>query len=150
MRDVVVVDTSIALKWVLVEPDSASARELLDEWNSKGITIIAPTLLAYEVANALYQQVRKGSVLFERARTAVDDVLSQALVLDFTPGPELSKRAMELAQRFRLSATYDAHYLALAEREACDYWTADERLWNGVQQELAWVRWLGSYRSPGA
>ncbi len=51
-----------------------------------------------------------------------------------------------MTQKFRLPATYEAHYLALAEREACDYWTADERLWNGVKGELSWVRWLGSYR----
>ncbi len=51
-----------------------------------------------------------------------------------------------MTQKFRLPATYEAHYLALAEREACDYWTADERLCNGVKGELSWVRWLGSYR----
>ncbi len=50
---------------------------------------------------------------------------------------------MELAERFRRPATYDPHYLALAEREGCEFWTADERLWNAVKADLPWVRWLG-------
>jgi predicted nucleic acid-binding protein len=62
----------------------------------------------------------------------------------------LSTRALELADRFGLSATYDAHYLALAEREGCEYWTADERLWNSVRAQLGWVRWLGEYSAAGS
>lgn len=53
---------------------------------------------------------------------------------------------MELAHQFNLPATYDPHYLALAEREGCEYWTADARLWNTVKGKLAWVRWLGDYQ----
>jgi predicted nucleic acid-binding protein len=59
---------------------------------------------------------------------------------------EVSTQAMEFAQRFRLPATYDAHYLALAYAEQCECWTADKRLWNVVKRELNWVRWLGEYQ----
>lgn len=37
-------------------------------------------------------------------------------------------RALSLATRFTLPATYDAHYLALAEELGCEFWTADKRL----------------------
>ena len=50
---------------------------------------------------------------------------------------------MELAHRFGIPAAYDAHYLALAEVEKCELWTADERLWNAVRSEVDWVRWIG-------
>ena len=28
----------------------------------------------------------------------------------------------------------------------CEFWTADKRLANVVQDELPWVRWLGDYK----
>jgi predicted nucleic acid-binding protein len=29
----------------------------------------------------------------------------------------------------------------------CELWTADERLYNAVKDELPWVKWLGNYQS---
>jgi len=60
---------------------------------------------------------------------------------------ELSKQAITLAQQYSLPATYDAHYLALAEHEKCEYWTADSRLCNAVRDKLPWVRQLNEYQS---
>lgn len=34
----------------------------------------------------------------------------------------------------------NAHYLALAERENCEYWTADIKLLNATGKKLTWVR----------
>jgi predicted nucleic acid-binding protein len=51
-----------------------------------------------------------------------------------------------LATRFNRPATYDAHYLALAEMMDCEFWTADERLFNAVRDELSWARWLGQLK----
>ena len=48
-----------------------------------------------------------------------------------------------LATRFNRPTAYDAKYLALAEMMNCEFWTADERLFNAVRDELSWVRWLG-------
>lgn len=141
-----VVDTSIALKWVLVEDDSALAFDLASEWNAQGLMMIAPTLLAYEVANTLRQKVRAGKMSADDARAALAGVLSGGLVLDTLDQAQQavqSERALALANQLDLSATYDAHYLALAEREGCEHWTADERLWNAVKAQLPWVRWLG-------
>jgi len=75
MKRAVVVDTSIVLKWVLDEPDSATALALLTRWINDEIVIQAPALLAYEVANALFQRVRKGEMTTERAWQALEVVL---------------------------------------------------------------------------
>jgi predicted nucleic acid-binding protein len=48
-------------------------------------------------------------------------------------------RAWELARYFKRSAAYDMHYVALAEMSGCPFWTADERLYNAVKNELDWV-----------
>ena len=53
-------------------------------------------------------------------------------------------RILELASQFKLPARYDAHYLALAEREQCEFWTADERLYNSVKDQLSWVRFMAA------
>jgi len=147
MKSAIVVDTSIVLKWVLDEPDSATALALLNRWINEGTVIQAPALLTYEVANALFQRVRKGEMTADKARRALEDVLFPELELNFLEYSELSKRAITLAHLYGLPATYDAHYLALAEYKQCDYWTADSRLWNAVGDKLPWVRRLSDYQS---
>jgi predicted nucleic acid-binding protein len=56
----VVVDISLALKWVLAESDTKAAEGLLAEWQAKGSRMIAPSLFLVEAANALHQYVRTG------------------------------------------------------------------------------------------
>jgi len=148
MSGVVVVDTSIVVKWVLYEPDSATALALLTKWFRDGLEIHAPALLMYELANVLHQHVRRGEETPDSAKQALAKVFFVDLQLDFPSDITLSMRAIELAHQYALPATYDAHYLALAERENCEYWTADIRLWNALRGKLPWVRWLGDYNPP--
>jgi predicted nucleic acid-binding protein len=154
MSGKVVVDTSLALKWVVAEADSSLARGLLSSWIANGYDIIAPSLYASEVANALHQKARRGLISPDEAKRYLADLVLAGPTLDFSLDAAinlaLSNRALELAQRHGLSAVYDAHYLALAEREHCEYWTADERLWNSVRAQLGWVRWLGEYSAAGS
>jgi predicted nucleic acid-binding protein len=140
-----VIDANVAIKWVLKEPDSNLAEALLIELIRKGTVMYAPALLTYEVTNILFQNVRQGKITLEDAKKGIKDVLGTGLKLEFTQGSTINIRALELAQRFNLPATYDPHYLALAEREQCELWTADKRLWNSIRGKLPWVRWLGDY-----
>jgi predicted nucleic acid-binding protein len=137
----VVVDASLAAKWVLNEPYSPQATALLQEWIGAEVQILAPALLATELAHILYKRVVRGLNTLEDARTALHAVLHADITHDHDS--MLSLRALELAHQLGLPATYDAHYLALAERESCAYWTADERLWNTVKGHLSWVHWIG-------
>ena len=141
----VVVDTSIVIKWVIDEADSDIAQALLAEWVNERIVVLAPPLLAYEVANTLYQQVRRGGMSLERAREALTEVARVGIVFDFPPEIAFSSQAMELAQHFSLPATYDAQYLALAQRRGCELWTADTRLWRAVSGKLDGVRLMSDY-----
>lgn len=139
----VVVDSSLALKWVLPEHNTPMALSLYAEWRSLGYTVLAPDLFAYEVTNVIFRKALFGSITQTQAQDAVKKLFTEGPNLVAITGPDLSLRAMELAERFRRPATYDPHYLALAEREGCEFWTADERLWNAVKADLPWVRWLG-------
>ena len=31
------------------------------------------------------------------------------------------------------------------ERLSCEFWTADERLFNAVRSQLTWVKWIGNF-----
>jgi predicted nucleic acid-binding protein len=144
MSGTVVVDASVALKWLVMEAYSDVAEQLLRGWLSQGVRILAPALLPIEIANALYKRVRRGELTHDDARKDMTSFLG--ITLTFASEPALSMRALELAQRHTLKAVYDAHYLALAEREGCDLWTADERLWNSMKGAVDWVRWIGGWQ----
>src|SRR5438105_12071206 len=99
MSSTVVVDTSIVIKWVLNEPDSAMALALLNEWSINGTAIRAPALLIYELTNALYQHIRKNDETLEEAKQALVDAFLVNLELDFSLDIALSIRAMEFAHQ---------------------------------------------------
>ena len=147
MTDMVVVDASLALKWVLSEADSNTAIGLLQRWNIDNMEIIAPALFSYEATNILYRQVVTNKLSYEEAKKLLTKLLSIGILLNFVQHREISTRAMELSHRFGLPAAYDAHYLALAEHEKCEYWTADSRLYIAVRDKLPWVCQLSEYQS---
>lgn len=116
----IVTDASVAAKWLLVEDGSDRASALRDQSG-----LIAPSLIASEIGNALWKAVRRGDVSRADALAALDAALLpfEALV----PMEDLRLRALELA--IDLShPIYDCFYLALAERERCPLVTADKRL----------------------
>src|SRR5947209_724548 len=122
MSEPVVVDASVAIKWVLEEADSEIAQALLDGWISEKKVILAPALLAYEITNIVYRKSFKGEISLDRAKQSVKAILETDLQLDYPEDAELCLRSIELAKRFNLPAAYDSQYLALAEREECDLW----------------------------
>jgi predicted nucleic acid-binding protein len=149
MKNIVVVDTSIAIKWIIEETDSEKAIALLNQWVIGKTVILAPVLLAYELTNVLHQRIRRGEANQEEAEQLLIYVLLNLVRLDTSYDYAQSVRALRFAQQHSLSATYDAHYLALAEREQCEYWTADARLLNGLRGQLSWVRNLSDHQIDG-
>lgn len=137
----VVVDASLALKWVVEEPYSTEARTLLQDWGNHRRKLLAPALFLYEVANALAKRIQRRQFTLEQAKERLRFFLQSGPLLQQIGA--VHPRALELMERFGLPTSYDAHYLALAEFQRCECWTADERLWNTVKKELGWVRWVG-------
>lgn len=141
----VVVDTSLVLKWIYNESDSNKALALLARWTSERVVIRAPVLLAYEATNSLFQKVRSDKFTLDAARESLTDVILKGLVFECSSPLAVSMRAMEFAHRFNLSATYDSHYLALAEHVGCELWTADTMMWRAVKVQFDWVYWIGDH-----
>jgi predicted nucleic acid-binding protein len=147
MSGAVVVDASLALKWVIREEDSSAAQALLSKWDRDGTDILAPGLFAYETANILYRRVVTNKLSYDDAVVLLKKLYSINILLDFSSYKDVSLRAVYFAHRFGLSAAYDAHYLALAEREQCEIWTADARFLRAINGKLPWVHSLADYQS---
>jgi predicted nucleic acid-binding protein len=75
-------------------------------------------------------------------KAVLEEAFRYSITLHFDDG--LLLRAYELAEKFAQPSAYDAQYLALAERLACEFWTADERLFNSVRSQFPSIRWLGA------
>ncbi|MDP2411928.1 MAG: type II toxin-antitoxin system VapC family toxin [Pseudolabrys sp.] len=115
-----VVDASVAVQWALNEAGTTRALALREEEN-----LIAPSLIATEIGNALWKAVRRGAV----ARTEALDTMA-AILIPFdalVPVEDLRHRALDIAIDLD-HPIYDCFYLALAERERCPLVTADKRL----------------------
>ncbi|HVB25294.1 MAG TPA: type II toxin-antitoxin system VapC family toxin [Ktedonobacteraceae bacterium] len=145
MNKFVVVDTSLALKWILQEHDSNIARALLIQWINQDVVLLSPTLLMYEITNKLHQILNKGNITQEEVRKTLRDMLDVEIVLELPEDFDWNIRAIELAQKYGFNAAYDAHFLVLAERKKCEFWTADARMWKAVRKDLPWVRLLDEY-----
>ena len=142
LAPVVVVDASIAVKWVLNDAGTIAAQTLLADWLTRGIQPIAPSWFACEVANVLYQQTRRNLLMTADGRELLRRTLAVVALMDVSPADAL--RAYEIAVLTNQPTPYDCQYLALAERIGCDYWTDEARFIRGVHARFPRVRQLGT------
>lgn len=144
MNGYVVVDTSLAIKWVLKEPYTEQALALAEEWAAAGTRPAAPCLLLVEGTNVLHRRAMLGHISLSQARQLLAGLLDMGI--EIRESSEIHFRAMELAHELRAPAVYDTHYLALADILGCDLWTADERFFNSLKDHHPRIRWLGELK----
>jgi len=137
----VVVDASLALKWVLREDLSREANAIFHAWTENNDELLVPDLFLFEVAHVLYRKQRSGPFSLEHSWLAFLSIRGRVTLRALTPLDTF--RAFQIGNMTDRPDAYDAHYLALAEREECQYWTADERFWNATKGSFPRVRWLG-------
>lgn len=122
---VVVVDASVAAKWLVAEPDSEIATMLLDG----SFDLQAPRLLVSEIGNMLWRMAVNGSIEeYEAARLA-------AALLDVPLQWRDDERTCVEAVRIAVELghpAYDCMYLALASLIGSQVVTADKRFVSAV------------------
>jgi len=114
----VVIDASVALKWVLDEPGSEAAAALRRE------ELIAPGLWLAEAANALWRYVRLGQLTSEEAIVFLSELISAPIAS--LPMERHIERALGLGTEIG-HPIYDCIYLALALHYDTHVLTADRR-----------------------
>jgi predicted nucleic acid-binding protein len=113
----VIVDASVALKWVIDEEGADAARQLvIDE------VLAAPDLLFIDCANVLWAKARRGQITPADARAAMAAIESAPIrAVAIRPYAAAAQAiALELDQ-----TAYDGLYLAVALAERATLITAD-------------------------
>jgi len=136
----VVVDASVAAKWVVEEAHSAKAVRLLD-----CDEIHAPDHWLAEAVNVLWSKVLKGDLDAKDANERMT-VLTRSPVIA-TPIAGLMASAFAIAVEHSVTI-YDSLYIALAEERAFPLLTADEKFVRRFQdtplsKRVTWVGDLG-------
>jgi predicted nucleic acid-binding protein len=120
----IVLDASVAAKWFLEEEDSDKALIVREAHINGSVSLAAPDLLIYEVANALHYNPK---VSEEQLTGRVQDLFDYDLDL-VPPSNEYVTRAVKAARRLSISI-YDASYIALSEIISTNLVTADKKLY---------------------
>jgi predicted nucleic acid-binding protein len=126
-----VVDASVAIKWVIAEADNERAMPL------RRHSLIAPDLLFAECANVLWHKLRRREISGDEAEIAAQTLQQADLVVVSTRG--YAARAVAIAVALDHPA-YDAMYLSVAEAFGLRLVTADDRLIRKTEQVSARFR----------
>lgn len=142
MPSEVVVDASAVLKWQLDDEEAvAEAIALRDDFLVHGrISLLAPSLLVYEITNGMLTAVRHRRLSQSQAQEGLTNLLAAGIRL--IPGEP--SQILSVASQWRVSA-YDGAYLALAERLDCQVWTGDRAFYNACRRKSSRARWIGDY-----
>ncbi len=140
----VCVDASLALAWLIPGQGNPHADALRHEWHENGVEMIGPPLFRAEVTSVLREEVFFKRMSQEEGQEAFS--LYTAIPVRIVDFSAIYRRAWELAFDHNQRRTYDMQYLAVAEMEDCEFWTADKKLASSLKSKVNRIRWIGEYR----
>jgi len=124
----IVVDASVVVKWFVEEKYSKEALIIRDSFIEGLVDIVAPSLLYFEVLNALKYSGAFGEDELKKVARILEDYQFTIYELEGA----YAEKAVEMAMRKGITI-YDASYVALALIEEADLYTADEKLLTKTQ-----------------
>lgn len=138
----VVVDSSVVIKWLVPEPHSADARRLLNDYQAGTLTLLAPDLLYAEIGNLVWKKQRFQGMAGADAQLVLDSF--RALSFTLTSASVLLADAYAIAVAHQRTV-YDALYVALSVREQCHLVTADQKLIAALGTAFPQVMWVAHW-----
>ncbi len=137
IREKIVVDASVAIKWFIPEVHSLHAARLF----KKSAKLLAPDLIMAEVGNILWKKCRLKALEINEATEILNSF--QRMPLDIYETKQLLNTAWAIATQHQRTL-YDSLYLALAETTGCPLITADRAFFNALQNShlaplMIWV-----------
>ena len=121
----VVVDAGVVVKWFVDEEYTDAALAVRDAHVDGTVDLVAPSLLPFEVVNALRYSGAFDEETLTRASTALTKYGIDLVSYDRIDG--ITDTALAIDE-----TVYDAAYVALAETVAEPLYTTDERLLESV------------------
>lgn len=129
-KKVFILDASVAVKWFTREPLREEAVTIRRMYSEGAIELEAPSLLFYEVINALRYNPTLGIKDVNTALRLLEDM--QIIIHEFSG--QLASKAIEIAYKYGITI-YDATYVALALIRDATLYTADEEIVSKISQE---------------
>ncbi len=120
----VVVDSSVAIKWFVIEPYSAQALRILGDYQKNALTLLAPEFIYAEMGNIVRKHHSRRGLSAANAQAILNGFRALTIGVTLTAG--LVSDAYHLAVAHGRTV-YDCLYLALSLREACPFVTAPTR-----------------------
>jgi predicted nucleic acid-binding protein len=120
-----VLDSSVALAWVLPDEGIPYADELLERLIDEGAVV--PPIWPLEIGNVLLVALRRGRIRQEEFETMVEQLARLPIEVDIEATDHALAGVLLLAAQLGLT-TYDAAYLDLAQRRNLPLATLDKRL----------------------
>lgn len=127
--ETLVVDASVAIKWVVEEEGTETAVDLRSRFR-----FVAPELIIPECANILWKKVQRSELTRDEAVLAAR--LIERSGIDFLPMAGLLEKATSLAIELSHPA-YDCAYLMAARRTGLRFVTADTRLLRTIAERAS-------------
>lgn len=139
--DRVVADSSVIVKLFINEEYTDHALALRDAYISNEITLSEPSLMIYEVLNAIrYTKMQK----FTQEELGIIIKSMHEYEFNITEiDYGLAIKIMEISTKYNISV-YDATYIALAEVTGSKLYTADDKLIKAVG--LHFIRHIKDFR----
>lgn len=145
----IVIDSSVAAKWVFPETLSEKADEILASWFAGDVEIVVPEHFWVELVSVAWHKLRPPADAFpavEQAEAEQALALFEEIEFQVHPAQTVLQSTLRVADEVGISA-WDAGYLVTALERRAVMWTADKRLVRAVNSHYpGLVALLGEHR----
>jgi len=130
---VIIVDTSVVVKWFIREKYSDNAIKLLKDFKTGNIDLHAPISLLLEFANTIRKYYVKKMISLNLMNEIIE-TMEEIPIYYHNLTWDLTEKALQHAIKFSITV-YDAVYLILSEANNGIVVTADERFYNATKEK---------------
>ena len=133
MKKVIIIDASLAAKWLLPDEEDFTAETIKKSFANREIAIAVPFFIFYEVNNILRSAVLSKRITLKDSLNLYKGFLS--LNFNVYSSEELFQNILQIALELKISS-YDAVYVALAQSLQIPLYTADAKLVRKANHKL--------------